>query len=142
MRVAFRLISWASFLSTGDLKTSLSTAQKNQSGSVSTRVLIKWLNAGYKRYLDRVIGVSLLGVPSNGAPLADIGSTEYGQVIAAWLGFNARHVSDLRSCPMAWCKSGGGIALSGRYGRVRQAATAGRLTMGSSLKGAMVSRVM
>ena len=48
-----------------------------------------------------------------------------------------------RSCPREWCKSGGGFALSGRAGRYGQAAaTAGSLTRGSSLKGAMVSSVM
>ncbi len=47
------------------------------------------------------------------------------------------------SCPKEWCKSGGGFALSGRAGRYRQAAaTAGSLTRGSSLNGAMVSSVM
>src|SRR5262249_7238077 len=30
-----------------------------------------------------------------------------------------------RSCPLGWCKSGGGIALSGGFGRICQAATAG-----------------
>jgi hypothetical protein len=47
-----------------------------------------------------------------------------------------------RSCPRAWCKSDAGFALSGRAGRCRQAATAGSLTMGSSLNGAIVSSVM
>ena len=44
--------------------------------------------------------------------------------------------------PLAWCKSGFDIALSGGVGRKFQAATAGSLTMGSSLNGAMVSSVM
>ena len=49
----------------------------------------------------------------------------------------------VRSCPKEWCKSGGDFALSGRAGRYRQAAaTAGSLTRGSSLNGAMVSSVM
>ncbi len=48
-----------------------------------------------------------------------------------------------RSCPQEWCKSGYSFALSGGAGRYRQAAaTAGSLTIGSSLNGAMVSRVM
>jgi hypothetical protein len=46
------------------------------------------------------------------------------------------------SCPKEWCKSGDGFALSGGSGRFCQAATAGSLTKGSSLKGAMVSSVM
>ena len=50
--------------------------------------------------------------------------------------------SPRRSCPWEWCKSGGGPALSGGRGLKYQAATAGSLTMGSSLNGAMVSSVM
>ena len=51
--------------------------------------------------------------------------------------------SSLGSCPMTWCKSGGDIALSGRVRPVGHAAgTADSMTMGSSLKGAMVSRLM
>ena len=45
------------------------------------------------------------------------------------------------SCPRGWCRSGG-FALSGGFGRFRQAAAAGSLTKGSSLNGAMVSSVM
>jgi hypothetical protein len=46
------------------------------------------------------------------------------------------------SCPLPWCRSGDGFALAGWFGRQYQAATAGSLTMGSSLNGAIVSRVM
>jgi hypothetical protein len=49
---------------------------------------------------------------------------------------------DGRSCPKGWCKSGGVFALSGGFRRFDQAATAGSLKIGSSLNGAMVSRVM
>ncbi len=48
----------------------------------------------------------------------------------------------LRSCPMAWCRIGYLIALSGWVGRVYQAATAGSLMMGSWHKPAMVSSVI
>jgi hypothetical protein len=51
-------------------------------------------------------------------------------------------ISAVRSCPKLWCKSGGDAALSGEVGQVAQAATAGSLKIGSSLNGAMVSRVM
>ncbi|MBM3488477.1 MAG: hypothetical protein FJX67_17915, partial [Alphaproteobacteria bacterium] len=44
----------------------------------------------------------------------------------------------LRSCPEAWCKSAVSFVVSGGFGRDCQAATAGRLTMGSSLNGAIV----
>ena len=47
-----------------------------------------------------------------------------------------------RSCPKGWCKSGGVFALSGGFCRFHQAATAGSLKIGSSLNGAIVSRVM
>jgi len=46
------------------------------------------------------------------------------------------------SCPRAWCKSGVAFALSGGFGRCCQAAAAGSLKIGSSLNGAIVSRVM
>ena len=47
-----------------------------------------------------------------------------------------------RSCPWWWCRSAGSLQVSGGSGRYCQAATAGSLTKGSSLKGTMVSRVM
>jgi hypothetical protein len=46
------------------------------------------------------------------------------------------------SCPRGWCKSGVVFALSGGFSRSSQAATAGSVRIGSSLNGAMVSRVM
>ena len=47
-----------------------------------------------------------------------------------------------RSCPIPWCNCGGVVtAISGGAG-IGQAAGMGRLTRGSSLKGARVSRVM
>src|SRR5271154_4944803 len=42
------------------------------------------------------------------------------------------------SCPMAWCRSGA----PGQRWLLGQAATTGRLTTGSSLSGAMVSRLI
>lgn len=46
------------------------------------------------------------------------------------------------SRPMAWCRSGGIIALFGLSGRFSHAATAGSMMIGSSLSGAIVSSVM
>jgi protein gp37 len=46
-----------------------------------------------------------------------------------------------RSCPLAWCNWRWGTAFAGK-GRAGQLAIAGRLTVGSSLNGAMVSSVM
>lgn len=66
-------------------------------GIVIKRVLNKWSVAGRTRYIDRIIGVSLLGVPSNGTPLANIGETDFGKIIGTWMGFNAAHINDLRT---------------------------------------------
>ena len=46
-----------------------------------------------------------------------------------------------RSCPVEWCSWRRVTAMTG-MGRTGQPAIAGRLTAGSSLKGAIVSRVM
>ena len=46
------------------------------------------------------------------------------------------------SCPRAWCSSGGVITALAGMGRAGQAATAGSPTMGSSLKGPIVSSVI
>jgi hypothetical protein len=54
----------------------------------------------------------------------------------------AREIITPGSCPGAWCRSAAVIALSGELGRIDQAGTADSLTMGSSLTGAMVSRLM
>lgn len=45
------------------------------------------------------------------------------------------------SCPRQWCNWRRGTAFAGK-GRTGQLAIAGRLTVGSSLNGAMVSSVM
>jgi hypothetical protein len=51
-------------------------------------------------------------------------------------------VAQRGSCPLAWCSFGGVITALAGMGRVGQAATAGSPTMGSSLRGAIVSSVM
>ena len=54
-----------------------------------------------------------------------------------------RHLQDLPgSCPVAWCSFTGVITVFAGLGRIDQAATAGSPTIGSSLKGAMVSSVI
>lgn len=50
----------------------------------------------------------------------------------------ARYAGDGRSCPWTWCRSG----CPEQRWLLDQAAAAGRVTMGSSLSGAMVSRLM
>jgi len=49
---------------------------------------------------------------------------------------------DLRSCPTAWCRFGGVVTAFAGMDRAGQAATAGNPTIGSSLKGAIVSSDM
>lgn len=66
-------------------------------GILTKRMLVKWLGTGRDHYLRHTLGVSLLGTPSNGAPLANVGDTDLGRLFAAWLGINARHVSDLKT---------------------------------------------
>ncbi len=66
----------------------------------------------------------------------DITEAESGRVVVT------AEPKDIRSCPTEWCKSAGSLQVSGGSGRFCQAATAGSLTKGSSLKGAMVSRVI
>ena len=46
------------------------------------------------------------------------------------------------SCPEAWCKSAVGLRSPAGLAGFCQAATAGSVTIGSWLNGAMVSRVM
>jgi hypothetical protein len=46
------------------------------------------------------------------------------------------------SCPRLWCRSAGSLVISGGIGRLAQAVMADSLMTGSSLNGAMVSRVM
>lgn len=66
-------------------------------GILTKRMLVKWLSVGRDQYLRHTLGVSLLGTPSNGTPLANMGDTDLGRLFAAWLGVNARHVSDLKT---------------------------------------------
>ncbi|MBY6243695.1 hypothetical protein [Methylosinus sp. Sm6] len=49
---------------------------------------------------------------------------------------------EIGSCPSKWCSSGRSRSRDSGSSRLDQAATAGRLTIGSSLKAAIVSRVM
>lgn len=70
-------------------------------GLVAKKVLTIWEAADYDNLLSRIVGVSLIGVPSNGSPLADIadeiGDSNYGGFLIGWLGYNARNISDLRT---------------------------------------------
>jgi hypothetical protein len=66
-------------------------------GIIIKRVVARWSGARSDRYLDRIVGISFLGVPSNGAPLANIGSSKFTDVVRRLLGFNSQHISDLRT---------------------------------------------
>jgi pimeloyl-ACP methyl ester carboxylesterase len=66
-------------------------------GIVTKRMVTTWSSMGYHRYVNHILGISLLGVPSNGAPLANLGDSDFGKLISAWLGVKARHVSDLKT---------------------------------------------
>ena len=66
-------------------------------GILVKRILIKWSTNGYRRYIDRIVGISFLGVPSNGAPLAEVSDFWFGRLLSNWLGYNARLVSDLKT---------------------------------------------
>lgn len=70
-------------------------------GLTVKRVLMEWEAAGYDALLSRIVGVSFLGVPSNGSPVADqvsaIGSIPYGDFLVALFGYNSRHISDLKT---------------------------------------------
>jgi len=66
-------------------------------GILTKRMVTKWSGEGYDRYIHHIIGISLLGVPSNGSPLANLGDSAFGRLVGAWMGINARHVSDLKT---------------------------------------------
>jgi hypothetical protein len=79
-------------------------------------------------------------------PLAACRAVLFAQLVddpSAWPDrFIGEETQEAGSCPRWWCKSAGSLWVSGGFGRLCHAATAGSLTKGSSLKGAMVSRVM
>lgn len=66
-------------------------------GILTKRMLVKWSADGRQQLLSHVAGVTLLGVPSNGTPVANLGDSDFGKLVQAWLGFKARHISDLRT---------------------------------------------
>lgn len=73
-------------------------------GLTVKRILLEWEAAGYDALLSRIVGVSFLGVPSNGSPIAElvsaIGSIPYGDFLVALFGYNSRHIADLKT-PMS-----------------------------------------
>ena len=67
-------------------------------GVIIKRMLVKWSGADRERYLRHTLGVSLLGTPSNGAPLANVASSYlFARLVRQWLGFNAGLVRDLKT---------------------------------------------
>ena len=65
-----------------------------------------------------------------------------GQIAQTLAFFSRDDEQALGSCPQTWCKSVVGHCSLRRVWPVCQSATAGKLTMALSLKGAMVSSVM
>ena len=64
-------------------------------GLVLKRTLALWKLRGKTVLLDRIIGVGMLGVPSAGAPLADLAATGGIGAIATYFGWNGGLVQDL-----------------------------------------------
>ena len=67
------------------------------------------------------------------------GVSDFGAIACVQMEFRS---NAFRSCPQTWCKSVVGHCALRRVWPVCQSATAGKLTMALSLKGAMVSSVM
>jgi pimeloyl-ACP methyl ester carboxylesterase len=66
-------------------------------GLVLKRIVALWTLQKKTLYLDRVLGVGLLGVPSAGAPLADLAKEYSIDSIASAFGWNGALVQDLTS---------------------------------------------
>jgi pimeloyl-ACP methyl ester carboxylesterase len=64
-------------------------------GLVLKQALISWKLAGKNVLLDRIQGIGMLGVPSGGAPLADLAQSLQADKIAKLLGWNGELVKDL-----------------------------------------------
>jgi hypothetical protein len=64
-------------------------------GLVLKRTFSLWQLQGKTILIDRVMGVAMLGVPSAGAPLADLAGKAGVSDLASWLGWNGGLVQDL-----------------------------------------------
>src|ERR1019366_2627131 len=64
-------------------------------GLVLKRTLALWKLQGKTVLLDRIIGIGMLGVPSAGAPLADLAANGRLEVVANLFGWNGGLVKDL-----------------------------------------------
>lgn len=64
-------------------------------GLILKRTLSLWRLQNKTAPLNRILGVGLLGVPSAGAPLADLVNTVGIGRLASWLGYNGDLVQDL-----------------------------------------------
>ena len=74
-------------------------------GLVVKNLLLRFRQMGQAKFVGRVIGVALLGVPSNGAPLADLAKSkrtgDWGRIATYFFGDNWSLVDDLRSADKA-----------------------------------------
>ena len=68
-------------------------------GLVLKRALIQIQQRGQTRYLNRVIGAAMLGVPSEGSSLADLAEDAggIGRFFVRWMGADWSQVNDLRT---------------------------------------------
>jgi pimeloyl-ACP methyl ester carboxylesterase len=64
-------------------------------GLILKRTLSLWKLQNKTAPLNRILGVGLLGVPSAGAPLADLVSSVGIDRLASWIGYNGSLVRDL-----------------------------------------------
>lgn len=68
-------------------------------GLILKRALIQIQQRGQNRYLNRIIGTAMLGVPSEGSSLADLAEEtgSIGRFFASWLGVDWSQINDMRT---------------------------------------------
>ena len=66
-------------------------------GGIIAKQLVLTLTTRYSVLRDRIVGVALLGVPSSGAPLADLATSVDAESVAEYFGWNGKLLEDLQS---------------------------------------------
>lgn len=66
-------------------------------GLIVKRVLATWRAQGKQLLIDRTLGIALLGVPSDGSPLADLAGKHGVDRIASLFGWDGHLVEELRT---------------------------------------------
>ncbi len=121
------LFNWQSSQNGSDGQQAVMALKANEFAPGSTFPEMSWVG----RITDDEVRAACPRMPEVESRLADA---------IARSGGIGNYSTASRSCPLWWCSSRGPPRC--RLGRAGQAATAGRLTMGSSLIGAMLSSVM